>query len=116
MPTTYTIKAKPKDQTQVGWYLEISRWLDDQATAPIVTRLTDWIEDDGVFTATADLVDGRYGLAANLFGPGREVEIDMSPRPPIFQPAQSNWPFKAKLPATTSQGFRIRFFRVGGGQ
>ena len=112
MPTNYKITVKPKDGTPVGWSIQHFLWVSPDAPEPEAHTITDWIEDDGVFSAHVDLQPGTHGLICNLFQTGRSVEIDLSPRPQIVQPQNAKWPFQAKVPPTMTQALRVRYFEV----
>jgi hypothetical protein len=97
------VEVKPKDKTFIGWDVHIISW-KVHLSGITIHKIT-WTEDsekDGVFVGTTgDLPPGTYGVRAELFGPGREIELTILGKPAIVQPAGSTWPMKVKVNAAT---------------
>lgn len=109
----FKVTVKPKDGTAAGWLIQYFHWVSFNAPNPTINTISDWVEDDGEFTATIDLEPGENGLVCHLALSGREVEIDLDPRPTIIQPPNGVLPWKAEVPATATQVLRVRYVRVG---
>ncbi|HEX8514069.1 MAG TPA: hypothetical protein VF688_13300 [Allosphingosinicella sp.] len=110
---TYKITVKPKDGTGAGWIMHSFEShpapVGDVNYQPI--HFSD--QGDGTFTANLDFGRGEYGLACDLALAGREVEIDVEPRPKIFQPFGKQWPFTARVPSGQTMELVKIFFNTG---
>lgn len=109
------IEVKPKDKTFVGWDVSIISW-KAHLRGITIHKIT-WTEDpekEGVFVGeTGDLSPGTYGVRAELFGPGREIELTILGKLAIVQPAGSTWPMKVKVDAATqNQNSDTWYFEV----
>jgi|GEM_PF-7091329 len=109
----YEITIKPDDGTPAGWILQYFESnpppVGDVNYQPV--PLTD--EGDGTFSATLDLDQREYGFACDLAFAGKSVEIDMTPRPKIFQPFDAEWPFTARVPDLMTMELVKVFFNTG---
>ena len=108
----YRVTLKPKDETASGWFLQHFRWISPNDPDPVIYLVTEWREEDGVFTAELELEPGEHGLVCHLALAGRAVEIDLEPRPTINQPQNGTWPWTLKVPATATQILRVRYIIV----
>lgn len=94
-------EVKPKDKTPVGWDCTIMSW-NPEGTALKIHRVIWSEETQGVFVGvTGNLPLGEYLIRVELFGPGREVDVEVRGNAPVTQPAGKSWPMTVKVDGGT---------------
>lgn len=108
-----TITVEPGSKDNIGWDLFCTSWKSDNESQTIHTLK--WSElGDGTFAAeSGDLPPGIYRIIASLKGAGRAISVTVSGKPPVLQPAGSEWPMEVEVDAATeTQRDSIWYFQL----
>ena len=106
----HTITVKPKSGTQQGWQVRCFYWGDGSHPSPPEYGLN-WVAANGEFTATVDLHSSKNVISCDIMA-NTDVEIDLDPPAPIFQPAGLKWPVTPSVPPSQPMDFDTFYFTV----
>lgn len=105
------VKVTPQNGNDVGWDVYCVRWNTDEDRL-IIHKLAWTGPSGGDFTGTsADLPSGVYGVFAAVNLTGKKVTVTVGGRPPVLQPAGTNWPMTIKLATGTTQAADVWYFQ-----
>jgi hypothetical protein len=106
----HTITVSPANGSQEGWQVRCFYWGNGDHPSPPEYNL-DWAEQNGVFTATADLHHGKNVISCDILA-GVDVNINLDPPSPIYLPPGLQWPVKPSVPPSQTADFDTYYFAV----
>jgi len=110
----HTVTISHTDGTPAGWIVQCFKWQDENNANPQPIPLV-MIKQGDAFVGTMDLDDGIYALECDLRA-GVELDVDLTPQSPIFQPPGGSWPVTVTVEPLRTRDIFPFYFRVGGGQ